>query len=174
MRKINNDEVIETAYVRDDIDDSENDLNRSFQYDGTGFGPFEGVGDTGLNVFDGFASAIAETNDELPCMAFAGTSGGGSFGYGLYFDAKAVILGNQENSFEGFTFYPNPTRETLNLSANNTIENVAIYSLLGQKVMETSINQNKGSINVASLSPGVYLLKLAVNGQSATYKFIKQ
>lgn len=166
-------ETIETAYVRDDIDDSEDDLNRSFQYDGTGFGPFEGVGDSGLNVFDGFASVIAETNDQLPCMAFAGTSGGGSYGYGLYYDAKSD-LSVGENSFEDFKFYPNPTKEILNFSSKNVIEHLSIYSILGQKVLEDSPNQNDATLNIASLRPGVYVLKLAINGQSATYKFIKQ
>src|SRR5690606_6253940 len=109
----------------------------------------------------------------LPCMAFAGTSGGGSFGFGLYFDAKTV-LGTEENTFKGFKFYPNPTNDILNLSAKNNIEQVFIYSLLGQKVLETSPNQHDATINVSSLTPGVYIMKLAVNGQSASYKFIKQ
>lgn len=166
-------ETLETAYVRDRIDDSEDDVNRSYQYDGTNFGPYEGVGDNGLNVFDGFASVIAETLDEMPCMAFAGTSSGGSYGYGLYFDAKTV-LGVEENSFEGFTFYPNPTEDVLNLSSKNAIEHVSIYSILGQSVMEYTPNQSDVALQVATLNPGVYLLKLAINGQSATYKFIKQ
>ncbi len=173
MRKINSAEVIEIAYVRDDIDDSEDDLNRVKSYNGSGFDPFEGVGDTGLNVFDGFASVVAETSDQLPCLAFAGTSGGGTYGYGLYYDAKSD-LSVGENSFEGFKFYPNPALDVLNLSANNTIESVSMFSLLGQKVFETSVNNNETSINLASLTPGVYLMKAMIDGNSATYKIIKQ
>ncbi|MAB56451.1 MAG: hypothetical protein CL524_02765 [Aequorivita sp.] len=174
MQKVNNSEIIETSYVRDDIDNSENDQNRSFQYDGTSFGPFEGVGDTGRDVFDGFASAVAETPDNNPCIAFAGTSAGGTFGYGLYFDAQNSTASTAENSFEGFKFYPNPTSDVLNLSFKDAIENLSIYSILGQKVLEASPNQNDATLNVAKFSPGVYVLKLAINGQSATYKFIKQ
>lgn len=166
-------DVIETSYVRDRIDNSENDVNRSNQYDGSVFAGYEGVGDTGRDVYDGFPSAIAETSDGFPCMAFAGTSG--SFGSGLYFDAKnGITVGIADNNFEGFKFYPNPAQDVLNLSANNTIESVSIFSILGQKVMENSINQNDATINVANLSQGVYILKLAINGQSATYKFVKQ
>jgi GH24 family phage-related lysozyme (muramidase) len=174
MRKVNADEIIETAYVRDVIDDSSDDVNRSFQYDGDAFGPFEGVGDSGLNVFDGFASVIAETHDGLPCMAFAGTSSGGSFGYGLFFDAKTVILDNGDNSFWNFAFYPNPAQDVLNISAKENVEHVAIYSLLGQKVIQLSPEQNNPSIDISALSSGVYVMKVNVNGQSATYKFIKQ
>ena len=167
-------EVIETAYVRDDIDNSENDTNRSFPYDGTSFSVFEGVGDTGRDVFDGFASVIAETHDGLPCMAFAGTSSSGLYGYGLYFDAQNGVTGIDENTFEGFKFYPNPTQDVLNLSAKNTIESVSIFSMLGQKVMETSINQTISSINIASLNPGVYIMKVMIDGKYGTYKIIKQ
>ncbi|AFL80490.1 hypothetical protein Aeqsu_0989 [Aequorivita sublithincola DSM 14238] len=166
-------DVIETSYVRDRIDNSQDDVNRSNQYDGSVFSGLEGVGDTGRDVFDGFPSAIAETSDGFPCMAFAGTSG--SFGFGLYFDAKnGVTVGIADNNFEGFKFYPNPAQDVLNLSANSTIESVSIFSILGQKVMENSINQNDATINIANLSQGVYILKLVINGQSATYKFVKQ
>ncbi len=173
MRKDNSIDVIRTSYIRDNISDTEFDTNRSLTFNGTDFDPFEPVVDTGIRAFDGFAAATAETGDNLPCLAFAGTSGGGTFGYGLYFDAKTV-LGIEENLFEDFTFYPNPAKDELSLSAKTTIENVAIYSLLGQKVMETSPNQNNPSINVASLSQGVYLMKVMIDGKSATYKIIKQ
>jgi hypothetical protein len=62
----------------------------------------------------------------------------------------------------------------LNLSANNTIESVSMFSLLGQKVFETSIDQNETSINISSLTPGVYLMKVMIDGDSDTYKIVKQ
>jgi hypothetical protein len=49
-----------------------------------------------------------------------------------------------------------------------------MFSLLGQKVFETSVGQNETSINIASLSPGVYIMKVMIGGNSATYKIIKQ
>ncbi|CAM3361074.1 T9SS type A sorting domain-containing protein [Aequorivita lipolytica] len=174
MQKINGSEIMETSYVRDLIDNSDDDVNRSHRYDGSAFGPYEGVGDSGRDVFDGFPSAVAETPDNNPCMAFAGTSAGGTFGFGLYFDAQNATAGIADNSFEDFKFYPNPAGEILNLSAKSNIDNVSIYSILGQKVLENSPNQNDATLNVASLYQGVYVLKLAINGQSATYKFIKQ
>jgi hypothetical protein len=174
VRRVSGTSIIRTSYIRDNVPDTELDTNRSLTYNGTGFDPLEPVIDAGVRAFDGFPAASAETNDNLPCLAFAGTSSSGEFGFGLYFDAKTVLLNTNENSFENFKFYPNPTNEVLNLSSKNTIENVAIYSILGQKVLEISPNLNNTTINVASLSTGVYVLKLAINGQTATYKFIKQ
>ncbi|PHR13884.1 MAG: hypothetical protein COA40_05075 [Aequorivita sp.] len=174
MQKVNNSEIMETSYVRDIIDNSDNDVNRSHRYDGTSFGPFEAVNDSDVDVFDGFASAVAETPDDNPCMAFAGTSAGGSFGYGLYFDAQNATASTEENNFLGFTFYPNPAHEILNLSATQTIDNVKIYSLLGQKVLETSPQQNKPSINISSITSGIYLMNVNIEGQSSIYRIIKQ
>ena len=171
MRKANGDEVIETAYVRDRIDNSDDDVNRSRPYNGSTFDPYEGVGDAGFDVFDGFAAAVAETNDEMPCLAFAG--GSGSYGYGLYFDAKTV-LGVEENSFEDFKFYPNPAQDILNISAIENVENISIYSLLGQKMIQVSPNKNNPSIDISSLATGLYIMQVGVNGQSATYKIVKQ
>lgn len=174
VRKVNGTEEIRLSYVRDNIPNTTNDSNRSLTFNGTDFDPFEPVVDPTRDVFDGFPSVTAETADNLPCMAFAGTSASGSFGFGLYFDAKTVLIGVDENSFEGFKFYPNPTQDVLNLSANNTIEYVSMFSLLGQKVFETLVNQNETSIDIASLTPGVYLMKALIDGNSATYKIIKQ
>ncbi len=174
VRKINGADQIRLAYVRDNISDTEFDSNRSITFNGTDFDPFEPVVDPTIRVFDGFASVTAETADNLPCMAFTGTSSAGTYGYNLYFDAKTVFVGVEENSFEGFKFYPNPTQNVLNLSANNTIESVSLFSLLGQKVMDISVNKDRSSINVESLTQGVYLMKVMIDGKSSTYKIIKQ
>lgn len=172
VRRANDIEIIRTSYVRDNLPNTENDANRSLTYNGTDFDQFEIVADPSINVFDGFASVIAETKDKEPCMAFVGTGNGG-YGFGLYFDKKTP-LSIAENSFENFRFYPNPTQDVLNLSANNTIESVSVFSLLGQKVMDVSVNETTSSINIGSLTQGVYLMKVMIDGKSASYKIIKQ
>ena len=173
IRKENGAEEIRFSYVRDNIPNVEIDSNRSITFNGTDFNAFEPVGDISLNIWDGFPSATAETNDRLACMAFAGTSNDGLFGAGLYFDAKTV-LSIDENSFSDFKFYPNPTQDVLNLSANNTIESVSIFSILGEEVIDINVNQNSSIINIESLNPGIYILKVMMDGKSSSYKIIKQ
>lgn len=174
ISRINGDnETIQTSYVRDRVDGTADNVNRIRTYNGTDFDTFEPVSDNGINVFQGFPSAVAETSDGLPCMAFAGTSTAVPNGYNLYFDAKST-LGVEENSLEGFTFYPNPAKGIVNLSAKNTVKNVSIYSLLGQEVIQVSPEQKSPSINVSSLATGVYVMKVDVDGQIGTYKIIKK
>lgn len=173
IRKTNDTEIIRTTYVRDNIPNAENDTNRSLTFNGTDFDMFEPVADASINVFEGFPSAVAETADNLPCVAFAGTSTAVPNGYNLYFDRKST-LGVAENSLEDFTFYPNPVKDILNLSTQNTVENVAIYSLLGQEVIQVSPKQKSPSLNISSLASGVYVMKVEVDGQTGTYKIIKK
>jgi len=172
VRKVSNTDEIRLSYVRNNVPNAEDDSNRSITFNGAGFDVFEPVADIGINVWDGFPSATAETNDTLPCIAFAGTDATRSFGFGLYFDAKKV-LSVEENSFEDFTFYPNPVNDILNLSTKGTIEKGAIFTSLGQKAIETSVGQNKTSLNIAPLSTGVYFMKVKIDGNYTTYKIVK-
>lgn len=172
IRREANMETIRTSYIRERIDGSENNTNRSLTYNGTDFDPLEPVSDNNIDVFQGFPAAIAETEDGLPCMAFAGSSTAVNDGYNLYFDRKSETAGVNDNKLEGVTVYPNPSSAILNLSAKNTIDKVSIYSVLGQEVMQVSPEQKNPSLNVSSLASGVYVMKVEVDGQTGTYKII--
>lgn len=83
-------------------------------------------------------------------------------------------LGVSDNSIEGFSFYPNPLSEKLNLkSINNNIDSVSIYSLLGQEIVNTKIHAEKYQLDVSSLSTGTYIMEVDVNGKTGAYKLIK-
>jgi hypothetical protein len=84
-------------------------------------------------------------------------------------------LGTEDNNtIEGFVYYPNPAGSTLNLSAQDTIENVVIYNMLGQKVLDQNVNAPTSELNVSNLATGAYILQVSVNGQIGTYKILKK
>jgi hypothetical protein len=84
------------------------------------------------------------------------------------------LLSADDNIIEGFSYYPNPTDETLNLSSVEAIEDVAIYNLLGQQVMGLDVNATSTQLDTSSLATGAYIMKVTVNGQVGTYKVIKR
>jgi hypothetical protein len=176
VRRVNDVETIRTSYIRKRIDESENNSNRSLTFNGTGFDPLEPVSDSNKDVFEGFPAAIAETADNLPCMAFAGTdtSTGIRYGYNLYFDAKTETAGVDDNKIDGITVYPNPAKDILNIEAKTTIDQVSIHSILGQEVMQMSPKQKSPSLNISSLASGIYVMKVEVDGQTGSYKIIKE
>ncbi|WP_430409868.1 T9SS type A sorting domain-containing protein [Kordia sp.] len=67
--------------------------------------------------------------------------------------------------------YPNPTSNSINIQTNSIIKSVAIYNLLGKKVLQAT----ETNINVTGLSQGMYILKItSVEGAEITKRFIKQ
>jgi len=61
----------------------------------------------------------------------------------------------------------------MHLSAAKNIESVTVYNLLGQKVMATTIGAISSDLNLSGLAAGTYMMKVTVEGQTGTYKIIK-
>lgn len=78
-----------------------------------------------------------------------------------------------DNILEGFSFFPNPTSDILNLKSANNIDSVTIYNLLGQEVIENKVNAVDAQLNISALSIGTYIMKVTVAGEVGTYKIIK-
>jgi len=79
---------------------------------------------------------------------------------------------NQETSIEGLNFYPNPVSNgkiyiTSKLSLDKAI---TIFDVLGKKVLQTTLNSRE--LNIAALSPGVYIIKIKEGESTATRKLI--
>ena len=67
--------------------------------------------------------------------------------------------------------FPNPTRSVLNIIGNSPIFEVTVYNVAGQKLMQAKgVNQ----IEVASLTAGIYFIKINEINTEVTLKFIKQ
>ena len=102
-----------------------------------------------------------------------------SLDQGLYVFSEGVAfttieLGFADATIEGFTFYPNPSSDVINLTATENIETVAIYNLLGQKVIDQNINATSSQLDVANLVTGTYLMEVSANGKTAWHKVIKK
>lgn len=62
----------------------------------------------------------------------------------------------------------------LNLSFTQNISEVTVYNLLGQQVLFTKMNSNKGQVDMSNLSSGSYLVKVNTENAAKTIKVIKQ
>lgn len=94
----------------------------------------------------------------------------------LYVDdiAVDVALGGKDFNAADFKFYPNPVKDVLNLSYDQNIKNVAVFNLLGQKVLENTINANTTQMDMSNLASGSYLVRVTSDNQTKTIKVIKQ
>ena len=73
-----------------------------------------------------------------------------------------------------FTYYPNPVKNTLTLNAQNNIDNVLMYNMLGQEVLRATPNAVNSELNMSNLQDGAYFVKVTIANVTKTIKVIKQ
>ncbi|MDG2194645.1 MAG: endonuclease [Polaribacter sp.] len=72
-----------------------------------------------------------------------------------------------------FKMYPNPnTYNTLFFNVQQETK-ISVYNVLGKLVLKKEINQTKNSIDISTLTRGVYLVKIHVGNQFITKKLLK-
>ncbi|GEQ86115.1 hypothetical protein ULMS_16230 [Patiriisocius marinistellae] len=79
-------------------------------------------------------------------------------------------LGVNDFGNEGFTYFPNPAKDILNVSYTTTIKNITVYSLTGKKVIFSVINATSGKINLSGLASGMYLIKAETDIELGVFK----
>jgi hypothetical protein len=94
----------------------------------------------------------------------------------LYLDniVMQVDLSNVDFDTNSFSAYPNPVKDVLNLNFTQNISQVAVYNLLGQKVLAMDMNATKGQVDMSNLATGTYLVKVNTENAVKTIKVIKQ
>ena len=77
-----------------------------------------------------------------------------------------------QDAIEGLNLYPNPVSSgkiyiTSKSSAN---KDISIFDVLGKKVLQATLNSKE--LNISSISPGVYIIKIKEGEATATRKLI--
>ena len=85
-----------------------------------------------------------------------------------------VTLGTQQFDASKLAVYPNPVKNTLNLSYNQNISAVEIYNLLGQQMTSEKVNANQKQIDISNYASGSYLVKVFAGDMVKTIKVIKE
>ena len=53
--------------------------------------------------------------------------------------------------------YPNPVKSYLECKAQQTITDIVIYNLFGQRILSISPNMSDASLNMSEFKSGIYL-----------------
>ncbi|MNE82029.1 hypothetical protein D3C80_1787210 [compost metagenome] len=62
----------------------------------------------------------------------------------------------------------------MKLSYSQDMTSVSVFNLLGQEVINKSLNASEAQVDMSNLSAGTYLVKVAVDNQVKTVKVVKQ
>ena len=77
-----------------------------------------------------------------------------------------------ENVF--LKLYPNPVVDILNIESDANLNQVLVYNLLGEKILNKRfLNRNELAINLNSLESGLYLVKIITDRGKTILKLIK-
>lgn len=81
-----------------------------------------------------------------------------------------------ENVLQNTTVYPNPVEDYLNIEFPFLISetNLEILDNLGKTVMHKSISNQNSKIDLSKLKPGIYFLKIEIDGVEKLTKIIKR
>lgn len=131
------------------------------------------VSETGSSALEKVLSGYGDTV-QFAFYAFSDTTNEDNDFFIDNFQITAATLGTENNTLEGFTLYPTIVKEALNFNSQKNVESIVIYNLLGQEVYKGMPNANSSSINLSSLRPGVYLVKVTAEGLVGSYKIIKE
>lgn len=125
-----------------------------------------------IDVPAGSTTWIGSFQLRLRFVNTAGNLDGGSIEVNRIQIVDPATLSVEENTLSAFSLYPNPVKNTLNIESQDAISNVTVYNLLGKEVI--SSNTVKNTLDVSTLSNGVYVIKLTSDKGVATKKFVKE
>ncbi|EAS18820.1 conserved hypothetical protein [Flavobacteria bacterium BBFL7] len=143
---------------------------------------------TAIQTWDATSPAISNTGQletvslgsytGIVQLAFWGTNGvtGAGTDSEFFVDNFTIDATQSNASIEelGFTFYPNPVKDVLNINGLQNIDSASVMNMLGQQVMKVSPGVTNAQIDMSTLSVGVYLVQVATDGRTSTIRVVKE
>lgn len=134
------------------------------QFPGEGYPAVDGgtaTSQTSVSVQNLIAATDYEAYVKSACGAWVGP---------ILFTTSS--LGVSDHPADSFKFYPNPVTDILNVSHKEVIKEITVYSLTGQKVLNTKLNATSGQIKMNHLTSGVYMVEATVGHESIRFRIL--
>ncbi|MFN8273694.1 MAG: M12 family metallo-peptidase [Flavobacteriaceae bacterium] len=144
-----------------------------------------------LYVYDGNSTSAPDlsgggfTGNNIP-GPFVSTASDGSLTIKFYSDGGVTAAGYQANiacenrlantAFESdidFTYWPNPVKGNLNISARLNLREVIVHNLEGRLLFQKQINKPEAQVDLSSFARGTYFFTLKFGDREAHFKIVK-
>ena len=83
-------------------------------------------------------------------------------------------LSNNNFKQSKISFYPNPVKDVFEIEAKNNIDNVEVYTVLGQSVSFKIVNQTKTTLDLSSLKAATYFVKITSENKTEVIRILKE
>jgi hypothetical protein len=88
--------------------------------------------------------------------------------------ADPVLSLELVDSQTALSYFPNPVNDKLTLRAQQNIQNISVFNMLGQEVMRrTNINAQTHELDLSALQSGAYFVQDSINNTVETLKILK-
>lgn len=77
-------------------------------------------------------------------------------------------------TFNGFTYFPNPFTDKLTLNSDGTIETVRVFNIVGEQILSVTAFNTTSVVDLSTVGSGIYLMEVTIDGQSKTFRVVKQ
>ncbi|WP_206052130.1 fibronectin type III domain-containing protein [Nonlabens xiamenensis] len=85
-----------------------------------------------------------------------------------------VTTGVDSPEVLGFTYYPNPTTDVVQIDAQDVVDTVKVTNLLGQEVFVIKPNSTNVVVDLSTMTSGVYFMQVTTGDQIRTVKVIRE
>lgn len=86
----------------------------------------------------------------------------------------SIVLGNPEFDLTTLKAYPNPVTDLLTVSYSENILAVEVFNLIGQKIMDKTVNNTQVTINLSDIETGTYLVRVSSAKAQKTFRILKK
>ena len=114
-----------------------------------------------------------QTDNVLGGMNFTSTDSNTSYWLDWISVLDTVTNDIDDFSTTNFKIFPNPITDLLNIESAAVIDEIQVYDMLGNEVLSSSPDAVSPSIDMSTLSSGLYLVKVIIDDFSRTFKILK-
>ena len=134
---------------------------------------YQNIGD--LTFYDSQYLSIPLTGQVYPTTDLAGNprfNNQNQIDIGAYQTVNSV--GTKDINSITMDIYPNPSKDHIVVTSDNTIQQIEVYTNAGQLVLsEPNISSNKTTISLSKFPQGIYHLKMVTSDGFATKRLVK-
>ncbi|MDC0949852.1 T9SS type A sorting domain-containing protein [Flavobacteriaceae bacterium] len=91
------------------------------------------------------------------------------------FTTSSNVLSFNDNQLNSIVVSPNPVKDVVTINNLSGLDSVEVFNQLGQLVLKSNADLlNDNRLDLSTLNPGMYMLKIKAENKSKTVKIIKE
>jgi len=82
-------------------------------------------------------------------------------------------LANEEFGASGIDYYPNPVHDRFTIDAVSVLKKLKVFNLLGQEMLENTVNSNRAELDLSGFQKGIYLIHATSDTGTKIFRIVK-